>query len=93
MGDEEPAFVEPRVDQVEEPLVVAFPGVEEHGHPAAIRGADFIGGELVGGQGGDVPNFTFATLYRLRSWNGTELVECLSGGRALPADLNLAELF
>ena len=26
------------------------------------------GGELVGGQGGAAPDFTFATLYRLRRW-------------------------
>ena len=27
------------------------------------------GGELVGGQGGAAPDFTFATLYRLRRWD------------------------
>ncbi|MBP7274660.1 MAG: PIG-L family deacetylase [Kiritimatiellae bacterium] len=26
------------------------------------------GGEIVGGQGGEAPNYTFATLYRLRRW-------------------------
>ncbi len=41
------------------------------------------GGELVGGQGGAAPDFTFATLYRLRSWNGRELETVFPGGRAL----------
>jgi LmbE family N-acetylglucosaminyl deacetylase len=31
------------------------------------------GGELIGGQGGDVPNFLFATLYRFSLWNGASL--------------------
>jgi LmbE family N-acetylglucosaminyl deacetylase len=51
------------------------------------------GGEVVGGQGGDVPDFCFATLYRLRAWNGFDLVECLEGGRMLSANANLADLF
>lgn len=33
------------------------------------------GGEVVGGQGGDAPDFTFATLYRFSAWTGaTEVV-------------------
>ena len=51
------------------------------------------GGELVGGQGGAVPDFTFATLYRLRRWNGRELEAVYSGGRNLPCGQNAAELF
>jgi len=51
------------------------------------------GGELVGGQGGEVPDFRFATLYRLRSWNGSELVERFQGGRILSASTDLSELF
>ena len=31
------------------------------------------GGELVGGQGGAAPDFTFCTLYRLRRWSGGRL--------------------
>lgn len=42
------------------------------------------GGELVGGQGGAVPDFSFATLYRLRKWENGELVSCLEQGTAIP---------
>lgn len=41
------------------------------------------GGELVGGQGGAAPDYLFATLYRVRKWNGSELVECFDKGRHL----------
>jgi len=51
------------------------------------------GSELVGGQGGEVPDFRFATLYRLRAWNGTDLVEKIQGGRILSAKTDLSELF
>jgi LmbE family N-acetylglucosaminyl deacetylase len=39
------------------------------------------GGELVGGQGGAVPDFAFATLYRLRQWKGGALQTIQEGGR------------
>jgi len=51
------------------------------------------GGEVVGGQGGAAPDFTFATLYRLRQWNGRELVRVFEGGRALAGTQNPAGLF
>lgn len=51
------------------------------------------GGEVVGGQGGAAPDFTFATLYRLRKWNGRELVKAFDGGKALACGQNLAGLF
>ena len=51
------------------------------------------GGELVGGQGGAVPDFTFATLYRLRRWNGRELETAYIGGRNLACSQNPADLF
>ena len=38
------------------------------------------GGELVAGQGGVAPNFTFATLYRLRIWRGGEIHDVLDQG-------------
>ncbi|HMJ63914.1 MAG TPA: PIG-L family deacetylase, partial [Candidatus Binatia bacterium] len=41
------------------------------------------GGELVGGQGGAAPNFTFATLYRLRRWQNGKLEKVLDQGRFL----------
>jgi len=41
------------------------------------------GAELVGGQGGAAPDFTFATLYRLRRWRGGQLENAYDGGRYL----------
>jgi len=41
------------------------------------------GAELVGGQGGAAPEFTFATLYRLRKWARGKLGNIYSGGRYL----------
>ena len=51
------------------------------------------GGERVGGQGNAAPDFRFATLYRLRRWEGGEVREVLDGGRIVPASESLAELF
>jgi LmbE family N-acetylglucosaminyl deacetylase len=51
------------------------------------------GSELVGGQGGAAPGFTFATLYRLRRWNGSELCEVLDKGTFLGAGDSPARLF
>ena len=41
------------------------------------------GAELVGGQGGAAPDFTFATLYRLRRWRDGRLENIYEGGRYL----------
>ncbi len=43
------------------------------------------GGELVGGQGGAAPDFTFCTLYRLGEWAEGGLRRTFEGGRSLPA--------
>lgn len=51
------------------------------------------GGELVGGQGGAAPDFTFATLYRLRRWTGEGLERFYQGGRNLPAGVDPGSLF
>lgn len=51
------------------------------------------GSELVGGQGGAAPDFTFATLYRLRRWNGAKIETVLTGGRNLSKTENPASLF
>ena len=42
------------------------------------------GGELVGGQGGAVPDFSFATLYRLSKWENGELKKVEDAERFLP---------
>lgn len=41
------------------------------------------GGEIVGGQGRAAPDFTYATLYRVRRWAGGGLRDLFDGGRAL----------
>jgi N-acetylglucosamine malate deacetylase 1 len=51
------------------------------------------GGELVGGQGGAAPDFSFATLYRLREWHDHGFVDMYAGGRNLPAGVDAAQVF
>lgn len=51
------------------------------------------GGELVGGQGGAAPNFSFATLYRIRRWNGTALESVFEGGRFVSASDSIESVF
>jgi LmbE family N-acetylglucosaminyl deacetylase len=49
------------------------------------------GGELVGGQGGAAPDFTFCTLYRLRDWQDGQLRPVYEGGRNVGAGTNAAK--
>ena len=51
------------------------------------------GGELVGGQGGAAPDFTFCTLYRLRRWVDGGFETIYQGGRNLPADVPAGQIF
>ena len=51
--------------------------------PAWLQDNVRRGGELVGGQGGAAPDFTFATLYRLRAWRGGRVEKVFEGGRVL----------
>ena len=50
------------------------------------------GAEVVGGQGGAAPDFTFAALYRLRKWSRGEARRFFEGGKLVAASMNLAEL-
>jgi LmbE family N-acetylglucosaminyl deacetylase len=50
------------------------------------------GGEIVGGQGRAAPDFTFATLYRLRRWEGGGLRGVLGGSRALDLGSSAGDL-
>ena len=50
------------------------------------------GSELVGGQGGAAPDFSFCTLYRLREWRDGGLHARYVGGRNLPASTSASEL-
>ena len=51
------------------------------------------GAELVGGQGGAAPDFTFAALYRLRTWSQGRLNRVLTAGKFLSKSENPASLF
>lgn len=51
------------------------------------------GGEVVGGQGGPAPDFPFATLYRVRGWNGRNLEPVWNANRILPAGASAASFF
>lgn len=51
------------------------------------------GAELVGGQGGSAPAFTFAALYRLQKWADRRLVKVLASGKFLSKSENPASLF
>lgn len=51
------------------------------------------GAELVGGQGGVSPGFTFAALYRLQKWSGGHLQPVLDRGKFLSKTENPASLF
>jgi LmbE family N-acetylglucosaminyl deacetylase len=50
------------------------------------------GSELVGGQGEAAPDWTFATLYRLRRWKNGAFEEVFTGGRILPVSEDPARL-
>jgi LmbE family N-acetylglucosaminyl deacetylase len=51
------------------------------------------GTELVGGQGGAAPNFTFAALYRLRKWSQCRVTKAFAGGKLVSCARNVGELF
>jgi LmbE family N-acetylglucosaminyl deacetylase len=53
--------------------------------PAWLQDNVRHGAELVGGQGGAAPNFTFATLYRVRKWENGGIKSIFTGGRLLSA--------
>lgn len=50
------------------------------------------GSEIVGGQGGAAPDFTFAAIYRLRKWSNGQASKTFEGGRFVPCSDNLAVL-
>ncbi|MGA0333588.1 MAG: PIG-L deacetylase family protein [Kiritimatiellia bacterium] len=52
------------------------------------------GGELVGGQGQAAPDFSFATLYRLRKWENGDWAPVLTGGTVIASgEKSLKEIF
>jgi LmbE family N-acetylglucosaminyl deacetylase len=61
--------------------------------PAGLQDNVRRGAELVGGQGGVVPDFMFATLYRLRQWKRGCIRDVLSGGKQIGVKNNPGEIF
>jgi LmbE family N-acetylglucosaminyl deacetylase len=51
------------------------------------------GSEVVGGQGGGVPEFAFAVICRLGIWKQGKLSAAHTGGKMVPAATNIATLF
>jgi len=50
------------------------------------------GAELIGGQGSAAPDFTFATLYRLRRWKSGRHEDAFAGGRQVSAKQSVSEI-
>ena len=50
------------------------------------------GAEVVGGQGGQAPNFDFATLYRVSRWQQKSMVPAWQDGRMLPSSMNSSKI-
>jgi LmbE family N-acetylglucosaminyl deacetylase len=51
------------------------------------------GSELVGGQGGEAPDFSFATLYRVNRYTDGTLEPVFTGGRCYGKEADLAGIF
>ncbi len=63
------------------------------GLPAWMQDNVRRGAEIVVGQGGEAPKFTFATLYRLQRWVGGRLEKVFDGGRLVSRKDDLKKLF
>ncbi len=60
--------------------------------PAWLQDNVRRGAELIGGQGGAAPEFTFATLYRLRQWKNGRAENVRHGGKQIAATENPGSL-
>jgi N-acetylglucosamine malate deacetylase 1 len=60
--------------------------------PARMMDSVLRGAELVGELGGVAPDFTFATIYRLRRWTRGRLTDALKRGKCLSCSNNPAGL-
>ncbi len=61
--------------------------------PAWLQDNVRRGAELVGGQGGVSPDFTFATLYRARQWRNGRVMDIYSGGKLIGVGDNPGGVF
>jgi LmbE family N-acetylglucosaminyl deacetylase len=92
-------MVESRVDDVSEMMTaLSFHAGEVERNPYHLLLPAWMqdnvrrGGELVGGQGGPAPDFSFCTLYRLRNWRDAALHLTYTGGRNLPVTASAGQL-
>ncbi len=93
-------MVESSVDDVADLLAaLSFHVGEVQRNPYHLRMPAWLqdnvrrGAELVGGQGGQAPDFGFATLYRLRQWKNGHLENVFSGGKQIGATENPGDIF
>ena len=93
-------MVESSVDDVADLLAALSFHVEEvKRNPYHLRMPAWLqdnvrrGAELVGGQGGQAPDFAFATLYRLRQWKNGRIENVFSGGKQIGATENPGDIF
>jgi N-acetylglucosamine malate deacetylase 1 len=61
--------------------------------PAWLQDNVRRGAELVGGQGGESPDYAFATLYRLRQWKKGGIENVYTGGKLIGAAENSGAIF
>jgi N-acetylglucosamine malate deacetylase 1 len=92
-------MVESNVDDVADLLAaLSFHVGEVRRNPYHLRMPAWLqdnvrrGAELVGGQGGQAPDFTFATLYRLRQWTNGRVENLFSDGKQISATENPGDI-
>jgi N-acetylglucosamine malate deacetylase 1 len=93
-------MVESSVDDVADLLAaLSFHVGEVRRNPYHLRMPAWLqdnvrrGAELVGGQGGTAPDFTFATLYRVRQWKNGCIENAYGGGKQISATDNPGVIF
>ena len=93
-------MVESSVDDVADLLAaLSFHVGEVRRNPYHLRMPAWLqdnvrrGAEVIGGQGGPAPDFTFATLYRLRQWKNGHPENIYPGGKQISAAENSGALF
>ncbi|VGO15748.1 hypothetical protein PDESU_04333 [Pontiella desulfatans] len=99
--DDPNLMVEANAEQVAELVAATSLHVEEVARvpyhlllPAWMQDNVRRGSELVGGQGGTTPGFSFATLYRLRVWKNGRFFPSLENGIPVPVGADhLKEIF
>lgn len=57
------------------------------GLPAWMQDNVRLGAEVVGGQGGEAPDYDFATLYRVSHWRDGEMRPAWNAGRMMPISI------